>query len=422
MAVRFLACFLIFAAVAGAAEKDPKKDPKWVKKVHATIDKGVAWLISKQEASGRFPSFEDSRGAYYELGMHALSTYAVIHGGHPLDSEEVRKALRKLHSLIKRHRNNLYTYEVGLTLLVLEAQYFAAPLNKKGKRVKRKKAKISPSDLAVAQDLTTWLLTKQRPEGMWRYPEGGVDLSNTQYAALGLWAAQRLGVRIKPQVVRRMMEAVLERQQKTGPQVPFILDPTLHRRKTAKTGERRSGTQIEAKGWRYLPKELIKLPDGTMKERVYPYSGSMTSAGIACLAIGREILGKNDKWLDKARDRQVRRSMWEGLAWIQNNWDLKDNPGQPGNWPFYWIYGLERCCRLSGVQYVGLRDWYFEGAERLIADQRPDGSWPLRKRMRAPGGANERWNSDQVDTCFAVLFLARSTPELKTPPPTITGG
>ncbi|MHC4957242.1 MAG: hypothetical protein ACYTGN_02620 [Planctomycetota bacterium] len=42
--------------------------------------------------------------------------------------------------------------------------------------------------------------------------------------------------------------------------------------------------------------------------------------------------------------------------------------------------------------------------------------------MRAPGGANERWNSDQVDTCFAVLFLARSTPERKTPPPTITGG
>jgi len=178
-----------------------------------------------------------------------------------------------------------------------------------------------------------------------------------------------------------------------------------------------------------MPKETITTSDGKTMERTYPYSGSMTSAGIACLAIGRAILGADDKkkmaaetWLTSVRDRKVRRAMWEGLAWLQNNWDLKDNPGQPGNWPFYWIYGLERACRLSGVQYVGLHDWYFEGAERLMSDQKKDGSWPKHQRMRPPGGQNVRWWSDQVDTCFAVLFLARSTPELKTPPPTITGG
>ena len=57
-----------------------------------------------------------------------------------------------------------------------------------------------------------------------------------------------------------------------------------------------------------------------------------------------------------------------------------------------------------------------------MADQRANGSWPKTQRMRPPGGQNVRWWSDQVDTCFAVLFLARSTPEIKTPPPTITGG
>jgi hypothetical protein len=142
---------------------------------------------------------------------------------------------------------------------------------------------------------------------------------------------------------------------------------------------------------------------------------------VAILAIGRDILGSKDSWLGEAgRDAAVRKAMWEGLAWIQGNWVLTDNPGQPGNWPFYWIYGLERCARLSGVEYVGARDWYVEGAERLMSDQKSDGAWPKSPRMRPPNDQNVRWWSDQVDTCFAILFLSRSTPEIKTPPPAIT--
>jgi hypothetical protein len=101
----------------------------------------------------------------------------------------------------------------------------------------------------------------------------------------------------------------------------------------------------------------------------------MTSAGIAILAIGRDILGKGDSWL-ATKDTLVRTAMWEGLAWIQSNWELYDNPGQHGNWTFYWIYGLERCARLSGVEFVGLHDWYHEGAIRLVTDQRQAGRRP----------------------------------------------
>ena len=61
------------------------------------------------------------------------------------------------------------------------------------------------------------------------------------------------------------------------------------------------------------------------------------------------------------------------------------------------------------------------GATRLIPDQRPDGAGPKTQRMRPPGDQNVRWWSDQVDTCFAILFLTQSTPEIKTPPPAISG-
>jgi len=425
MAGRILSLFLGLAAVAVAApgekppeppkEADPKEDPAFKESVQNAIDKGVAWLLSRQEGSGKFPGYSDSRGDIYPLGMHALATLAVMKGGCPIDGPEVTKALNALESLHGTYRNALRTYEVGLCLMVLDAKYSTPP---KGKPEPKKRPKPDAHDLDLATQLANWIQKQQQPEGLWRYPEGGWDLSNTQYAALGLWSAHRLGVEVNKGVVKRMLEATLERQQPAGPKVPFIMDPKAYR---AHKGERRSTTGIPARGWRYLPEEEVTLPDGTTKKIVYPYSGSMTSAGVAILAIGRDILGKDDSWLKGENDRHIRDGMWHGLAWLQGNWDLYDNPGQAGNWPFYWIYGLERCARLSGVEYVGLHDWYAEGATRLVGDQRPDGSWPKNPRMKPKGDQNVRWWSDQVDTCFAILFLTKSTPEIKTPPPTITG-
>jgi hypothetical protein len=403
------------APQAPPKEADPKESPEFKRSVQEAIDKGVSWLLSRQSGTGRFPGFSDARGDIYPLGMHALATLTVIKGGCPLDGPEVTKALKALESLHAEYRNALRTYEVGVALMVLDAKYSTPP---KGKPEAKKRGRTEAGDLALAAELANWLQKQQQPEGLWRYPEGGIDLSNTQYAALGLWAAHRLGVEVNKGVVRRMLEGTLERQQPDGPRVPFIMDPKEHKAR----GERRSTTGIKARGWRYLPEEDVTLPDGTTKKIVYPYSGSMTAAGIAILAIGRDILGDDDEWLKGANDRHIREGMWEGLAWLQLHWDLYDNPEQPGNWPFYWIYGLERCARLSGVEYVGLHDWYHEGANRLVADQQPDGSWPKTHRMKPKGDQNVRWWSDQVDTCFAILFLTKSTPEIKTPPPTITGG
>ena len=403
------------APQAPPQDADPKAAPEFQESVQAAIDKGVQWLLVRQEGSGRFPGYSDARGDIYPLGMHALATLAVMKGGCPLDGPEVTKAMKALGSLLAEYKNALMTYEVGVALMVLDAKYSTPP---KGKPEGAKRARTVPDDLVLATELANWLQKKQNPEGLWRYPEGGVDLSNTQYAALGLWSAHRLGVEVNKGVVKRMVEGTLKRQQPDGLRVPFIMDPKLHKAH----GERRSVTQIKARGWRYLPEEVLTLSDGTTKKIVYPYSGSMTSAGVAILAIGRDILGDDDAWLKGANDRHIRQAMWEGLAWIQGNWDLYDNPGQPGNWPFYWIYGLERCARLSGVEYVGAHDWYHEGATRLIFDQRPDGSWPKNPRMKPKGDQNVRWWSDQVDTCFAILFLTKSTPEIRTPPPTITGG
>ena len=103
MIARTLILLLLLSVSSNAADPKAagalKKDPKWLQKIRRSIDSGVAWLISKQNASGRFPAFEDPRGDVYELGMHALATLAVVKGGHPTDSKEVKKAEALIHSL-----------------------------------------------------------------------------------------------------------------------------------------------------------------------------------------------------------------------------------------------------------------------------------------------------------------------------------
>ena len=54
---------------------------------------------------------------------------------------------------------------------------------------------------------------------------------------------------------------------------------------------------------------------------------------------------------------------------------------------------------LADVEYLDGRDWYYEGALQLLAQQQKNGAF-------CAGGCADL----QIDaTCFAVLFLAKAT-------------
>lgn len=75
--------------------------------------------------------------------------------------------------------------------------------------------------------------------------------------------------------------------------------------------------------------------------------------------------------------------------------------------PPYWIYAVERGGALAETEWFGDRAWYSEGANWLVGAQNPDGTW-------GHGNTGERI----LDTCWAILFLRRSTRHiaLKKPP------
>ena len=150
--------------------------------------------------------------------------------------------------------------------------------------------------------------------------------------------------------------------------------------------------------------------------------GSMTTAGIAALAICNDALLKPERWGGYTDDleRKARRSVQDGFAWLDKNWAVDKNPpaGAPA-WHYYYLYGLERACAFAGRDAVGPHDWYVEGAKYLLGQQKADGRWST----GSLGSDGQIGASDLCDTAWALLFLKKATkPTVPMPAPVVTGG
>jgi hypothetical protein len=234
-------------------------------------------------------------------------------------------------------------------------------------------------------------------DGGWRYrddsdPPFGVmrDMHNTQFAMMGLAAAHRAGVEVDREIVLGTVAWVLGEQERSGPR---------HERWQPPAGEGRATPAIfdDARGWAYAR--------GSPHDDEPIATGVMTTAGIVVLALGRRMLEDLDpkrlKTLEPGLDRAIR----DGVAWLDLHWDATRNP--PGKtvagktrYRLLWLYGVERVGDLLGVHLIGAHDWYREGAEVLLQDQKGDGRWEDRT-THAP--------HDLLNTCFALLFLDRAT-------------
>src|SRR5262249_45061090 len=62
---------------------------------------------------------------------------------------------------------------------------------------------------------------------------------------------------------------------------------------------------------------------------------------------------------------------------------------------YYFLWSLERVCVTLNLETLAKKDWYNWGAEVLLANQKPAGTW---EGEYADSGA---------DTCFALLFLKK---------------
>jgi hypothetical protein len=300
----------------------------------------------------------------------------------------VKKALKLLYERWKEQDpDRLKTYSVAILMMALE-EFHAERVEQRlsaadvyGTPRRTRTVKLGIADYKWMLDLTKWMV-RARTDTTWRYPSGGTDLSNTQYALLGLAAALRCGIPIDKGIFVETAKHLLSIQEKDGPEIRRI----IHLDQGPGYADRyATNLRDHARGFGYMPEQTA--------------TGSMTTAGVSSLAICRSELLDWPGYQGPFGER-LERGINDGLAWLNHHFSVTGNPPGNGGWHYYYLFGLERTGVLTDQRFLGDHDWYREGAEYLIRGQQRSGAW---------GG------DGLSDTCFALLFLRRATIPVRVP-------
>ena len=116
------------------------------------------------------------------------------------------------------------TYDVSILLMCLDAKYDGAhdgfaveQVDRYGQRVVADPCALEDHEGGPRLDEAGRdFLVKNQTSGYWRYPSGGFDLSNTQYALLGLKAADRCGLEVPASTWKAALDFLLGFQAPTG--------------------------------------------------------------------------------------------------------------------------------------------------------------------------------------------------------------
>jgi hypothetical protein len=335
-------------------------------RIHRAIDDGVAYLLSRQSRDGAFRAEPEDGGDANRIDGHtALASLALAHAGgararagaeaglaYLVPGGEIRKSLLT------------YTYDAGAAAMLVAALHGDAKVARR----------IGWSVAAGCRQLRDW----------WGYGLDGAplcdadfdtkpddeNLSTSQFAALGLWAAGRQGGVSYPVVWRRHLESLCALQTEDG-SWPYS---------AARPGAPRGG---------------------------YPNGTCMGFANLTLAAAALEDDLPDDPVL-AARTEIARRRAHEALD-RDGSRILGVGGARAEAVEYYGLYALEKACVFAGVERVGGRPWYLVGAGRLVAAQQPNGGWgdaapmPVVGRRRAAAGATVE------DTSFALLFLLRAS-------------
>ena len=314
-------------------------------KLKPQIDKaiagGVEHLLDTQVRDGSWGVVDNQLG-----GLTGLCAYALLKSGVSPDHPSLVRAFGFLDGVTPTR-----TYSVGCMLLAYGAT---------GKSEHKARLK----------ELLDIMLRIQGKPGTWGYPQSAPDLSNTQYAALGLWSADKAGLKVPADAWQALIEGTLTHQE-------------AYRLAEVGISDRTGVAKREVAGFQYRAGGAKDNKNAT---------GTMTTAGVSILKICEIGLGKK---LKKDKRKELNRALNAGLGWLEANFSITNDqkPGQRSRgWLLYYLYGMERVGGLAQQEQFGKHWWYVTGAPEVLRRQNKQGSW-----------------GKTYDTCFALLFLRRAT-------------
>ena len=306
-----------------------------------SIDHAVKYLLSTRTSKGGWT--ESWPGA--TPGVTALVTLALLNSGVDVKSKEIQASL----TYLRAHGSAENTYGNSLQTMV----FCIAEPNKDRALISRNVQWLEKNQIREGKRIGAWGYSESQKSG---------DNSNTQFAVLALYEAERIGVKVDKQTWKLALDYWLSVQSEDG-------------------------------SWCYTKND--------------PGSGSMTCAGIASVIIcsGRvnagdsQVVGERVECCGSQSDNAA---VKRGIEWLGKHFSVQRNPGGGSvgrsNW-LYYLYALERVGRMSGNRFIGQHDWFREGVDVLISLQDDlSGQW----RGDGLGESNPI-----VGTSLALLFMSK---------------
>jgi hypothetical protein len=321
---------LLVLALAASAQQENSLDLR----VEGAIARGIKWVGGKQSRDGSWPGYEERHPG----GVTALACFTLVKSGVAADDRVLCGGLRAISTV-----HFISTYSSSL-----ELQLFAALRDLRGASGPGVAVEAALNGATPREGFD--LLVATSKDGLWSYPGEHIDMSNTQFALLGLRAGAQLGYEVPPKLLEHSAAALVKQQDDSG-------------------------------GFGYQPGEAER--------------GGMTAATLAGIAVITELAHGNAEILSPFAKKKDRLRAAE--TWMEARFDAAHQAFGANGWTpsyeFEYLWAIERWCGLSGRKKLGAHDWYREGAEYLLEEQ----------------GIGGDWNNSLEDTCFALLFLRRAT-------------
>ena len=346
-----LSCGLL-AAGKNADALNPKSP-----EVQALVAKGVKLLETSTDA---------------RLGARALQGLTLLKADVEHDHPVVQRAL----AAVQQGQKDLAghdVYTLGLCTI------FLVELDPKAYR-------------AEVQAYLDHLLSIQKPHGGWGYPNQNTgDTSMTQYGVLAMWETEQVGFKPSVAAFDKVANWLLRTQDPTGAWGYQGVDAGSFalvqqqgvRPSMASAGlgslyicadhyhfRRRSGSRDGSES--NVPSALVQVRKGSAPQT--PQAPCAAASNVDLNVLG-QALARGDKWMGE-------------------NYTIN-----PPMYPHYFLYAFERYQsfrELSSNPPFSPATWYDEGVYHLSKTQSPTGAWSSS-------------DGDVPDTCFAMLFLLRSS-------------
>ena len=280
------------------------------KRVLAAIDRGIAFLLGHEKPK-KFWEIASPDQRYWG-GPTCLVAYAMLEAGQATGQNRLQpdsKTMQPImHFLDHLHPACTYVASLQISALTVFPSHRVAVMH----ALRRAAQYLIDSQHSDGAYHYTWNGQKANPvlPGDW-------DNSNSQYGALGVWAAGIVGI-----------------------------DPKLDYWQRCDTHWRKS--QNSDGGWGYMK--------GSASTR------AMTAAGLASLFIV-DLYIHNGVHLNPHHDVNIQ----NGLTWLAKHFKTSGN--------MYYLYGVERVGLASGLRKLGRLNWYRAGAGLIMRRQSPSGAW-----------------------------------------------